>query len=158
MIGCRKSTMSNAVSVVMPTYNGSAFVADSLASVFTQTMPADEIIVVDDHSTDETAAVVEAIAREAPVALRLLVLPTNNGGPSRPFNVGIEAAKNEVIALLEQDDLMRPGRLAAQLRAVLDCPQVTAVTGRFAILGRSDNDMAPMWPEPQLHDLDDHID
>lgn len=145
------------ISVVMSTYNGTAFVAHSLRSVFAQTELPAEIVVVDDCSTDDTSAVVMATARESPVKVRLISLPRNSGGPSKPFNVGIEAANGDVIALLEQDDLMRPGRIAAQVRALRACPECSIVIGRFSILGYPENDMTPMWPVPQLHDLVDSI-
>jgi glycosyltransferase involved in cell wall biosynthesis len=142
----------------MTTYNGTAFVAGSLRSVFAQTVLPAEIVVVDDCSTDDTATVVKATARESTVPVRLITLPRNSGGPAKPFNVGIETAKGDVIALLDQDDLMRPGRLEAQVRALLACPKCSVVVGRFTIIGYPENDMSPMWPVPQLHDLAAYID
>src|SRR5262249_31104546 len=76
------------VSVIIPTYNGSAFLLDCLSSVFRQTQPPDEIIVVDDCSKDGTASMVAALARDSPVPLRVIPLVRNSGGPSRPLNVG----------------------------------------------------------------------
>ena len=145
--------MSNAVSVVIPTYNGSAFLAQTLSSVFSQTKLPDEIVVVDDCSTDETQATVQAIARESPVPLHFISLARNYGGPSTPLNIGIEATKHDVIALLDQDDLMRPKRIEAQSRAVRACAQCSIAIGRFSIIGYDEDDMTPMWPVPQFHEL-----
>jgi glycosyltransferase involved in cell wall biosynthesis len=146
------------VSVIVPTYRGSAFIADTLASIFAQTRQPSEIIVVDDCSPDDTAAKVEVLARSAPIPLRLIALPRNSGGPSRPLNVGIKAARTDQIILLDQDDLMRPGRIEAQLKTLLAAPQCSIVIGRFCILGYEEDDMSPMWPVPQLHDLAGQLD
>ncbi len=72
---------------------------------------------VDDASPDNTVAIVELVARESRIPLRVIRLERNSGGPSRPLNVGIEAARGEVIVILEQDDVMRPQRIASQLKS-----------------------------------------
>ena len=150
--------MMSAVSVVMPTHNGAAFVRDSLQSILNQTRLPHEIVVVDDCSSDSTNAVVESAARQSPIPIRLFQLPRNSGGPSRPLNRAIEAAKGNVIVILEQDDLMRPSRIERQLKAVLEYPECSLVTGHFALLGQDEGDMRPLWPVPQFHDLRAHID
>lgn len=111
--------MLNSVSVVVPAYNASRFLHETLASVFAQTRLPHEVIVVDDVSTDGTPAIVRELATKAPVPLRLIELAKNTGGPATPMNVGIEAARGEYIALLDHDDLMLPEKLAMQA-AVLD--------------------------------------
>jgi glycosyltransferase involved in cell wall biosynthesis len=107
--------MSAAISVVIPTYNATAFIRETLASVFNQTLPPQEIIVVDDASTDGTADLVAELARAAPVPLRLLQCLRNCGGPSRPLNWGISQAKGTVIATLDHDDTWLPDKLERQL-------------------------------------------
>jgi len=143
----------NAVSVVIPTYNGASFLPETLASVFAQTELPAEIIVVDDCSTDETLTVVQSISKESPVPLRLISLPRNQGGPSKPLNLGIEAAHSSIIALLDQDDLMRARRIELQRRATLACPQCSIVIGRFSIIANEEDDMSPMWPVAQFQEL-----
>lgn len=106
--------MSPSVSVIIPTYNGAGFIAEALASVFAQTLPPREIIIVDDCSTDDTPDVVEKIARQAPIPLRLIRLPRNSGGPAHPMNVGIAAAQGDLIAVLDQDDVFLPRKLEVQ--------------------------------------------
>jgi glycosyltransferase involved in cell wall biosynthesis len=150
--------MDSSISVVIPAYNGSAFLAQTLASVFAQTELPAEIVVVDDCSTDETQATVQAIARESPVPLHLIPLAQNYGGPSKPLNVGIEATRSDVIALLDQDDLMRPKRIEVQGRAVRACAQCSIAIGRFSIIGYAEEDMTPMWPVPQFHELASEFD
>jgi glycosyltransferase involved in cell wall biosynthesis len=120
------------VSVVIPTYNGARFIREALESVFAQTLPPQEIIVVDDASTDATPDLVEEIAKTSPVALRMLRLVKNCGGPALPLNFGIMESSTELVALLEQDDLMAERRLEQQVQAAVRYPECGMVIGRPA--------------------------
>ena len=86
---------------------------------------------VDDASTDETPSIMEAMAAESPVPLRLIRLPKNTGGPATPMNVGIEAAQGEYIALLDHDDLMLPEKLAIQAAVLDQYPEIDVVMGDY---------------------------
>ena len=108
---------SSDVSVVIPSYNGILFISEAIGSVFDQTRPPREIIVVDDASTDGTADLVASIACQAPLRIQLVRLSTNSGGPAHPMNVGIGVATGRYIAILDQDDRFTPERLA-ELREV----------------------------------------
>ena len=105
--------MLPAVSVVIPAYNGAAFIGDALESVFSQQTLPREIVVVDDASTDGTADAVDRVGRLAPVAVRVVRLRENSGGPVRPLNVGIKQAAGPLVVLLEQDDRMAPAKITA---------------------------------------------
>jgi glycosyltransferase involved in cell wall biosynthesis len=153
----REKGNSGEVSVVIPTYNGSEFVADALRSVFLQTRLPEEIIVVDDHSPDDTVAIAESLAREVRIPLTVLRLPRNSGGPSRPLNVGIESAKGEVIVILEQDDVMRPQRIASQLKSILKYPQCCLATGGLLVKGNKDGDLSQLWPDSQFSVLEGSV-
>jgi glycosyltransferase involved in cell wall biosynthesis len=129
--------MSSPVSVVIPTYNGAAFVAETLASVFAQTLPPSEIIVVDDCSTDGTPGIVKRIAQRSIIPIRLIHLRRNNGGPTVPMNVGVSAAQTPLIALLDQDDAMLPNRLQRQTAALLEQPTAGLTCGRVVYIDRN---------------------
>jgi glycosyltransferase involved in cell wall biosynthesis len=88
------------IAAIIPLYNGARFIRQSLTSVLSQTRPADEIIVVDDGSTDDGPAIVEGMAAKHPI--RLLRKP--NGGQSSARNFGVAHATSELIGLLDQDD------------------------------------------------------
>jgi glycosyltransferase involved in cell wall biosynthesis len=92
------------VSVIVPAYNGAAFVGDTLDSIFAQTSPPDEVLVIDDGSTDGTDQVVAHHPRAG--AIRLL--RQANGGAASARNTGIEAARHEWIAFLDADDRWLP--------------------------------------------------
>lgn len=95
------------VSVIIPAYNAERYITDAIKSVLSQTYPWFEVIVVDDASEDETAAVVESIKDER---IHLMRHPSNKG-PGIARNTAIEAAKGKWIAPLDADDAFAPERL-----------------------------------------------
>ncbi len=97
------------VSVILPTYNRHDFLRQAVESVLAQTRPADEIIVVDDGSTDGTAALLAGYGD------RIMVIRQDNLGVSAARNAGIRQAKGVFIALLDSDDYWLPDKLEAQL-------------------------------------------
>ncbi len=102
------------ISVLIPAYNSADTIASCLASVAQQTYAPQEIIVVDDASTDDTLAVIADWERHNPtLPLRILAQPTN-GGPAAARNAGIQAAGCDWIAFLDADDAWLPYRLAVQ--------------------------------------------
>jgi glycosyltransferase involved in cell wall biosynthesis len=101
------------VAAIIPLYNGARWIRSCLNSVFAQTHPPSEIIVVDDGSTDDGAQVVEALARQED---RIRLLRKANGGQSSARNLGVTAARSNLIALLDQDDLWLPRHLEELIR------------------------------------------
>lgn len=97
------------IAAIIPLYNGARFIAEAIASVVNQTRPPDEIIIVDDGSTDNGPDVVRELARTIP--LTLLTKP--NGGQSAARNFGIRHARSSLVALLDQDDFWYPRHLEA---------------------------------------------
>jgi glycosyltransferase involved in cell wall biosynthesis len=92
------------VSVVMATYNGAAYVEEQIASILEQLHPADELVVVDDASSDTTADVVAAIDDPR---IRLVRSPDNRGYV-RTFEAAIRASSGEAVLLADQDDVWLP--------------------------------------------------
>ena len=99
---------SPVISVVIPLYNGTNFIEEALESVAAQTLPADEIIVVDDGSNDEGAEKVRQFKANVPI--RLIQQP--NAGQSAARNIGVDHAHGDLIAFLDQDDSWYPNHLA----------------------------------------------
>ena len=123
------------ISVVIPTYNAAPFIRETLESVFAQTRLPIEVIVVDDCSPDDTAAIVEEIAKAAPVPLSVIGLPKNTGGPARPLNVGIGAARGDYMATLDQDDLFGPTKLEEQSALLAAHPTLGLIFGTLQFEG-----------------------
>lgn len=100
------------VSVVVPAYNCESSIAATVASLQSQTLPAEqlEIVLVNDGSTDDTLAVCERLAAADP---RIVVIDKPNGGVGSARNAGIEAAHGTYIAFLDGDDTLLPETLEA---------------------------------------------
>ncbi len=103
------------VSVIIPAFNSASLIGNAVGSAQAQSEGRIEIIVVDDASTDGTAAVVESLAA-ADARVRLLRMK-RNGGPGAARNAGLDAAGGEWVALLDADDRYHPRRLQALLKA-----------------------------------------
>jgi glycosyltransferase involved in cell wall biosynthesis len=97
------------VSVVIPTYNGERFLAETLRAVLAQTLERTELIVVDDGSTDGSFAIAAA---EAPHARRVR---QPNAGVSAARNHGLRLANGEFVVFLDQDDIWHPQMLERQV-------------------------------------------
>lgn len=95
------------ISVIIPLYNGLAYIEEAIRSVFNQDRPADEIIVVDDGGTDGGAEIVRKLAKERAIKL----LTKENGGQGSARNFGVAASHGTLIALLDQDDVWYPHHL-----------------------------------------------
>lgn len=104
------------VSVIIPSYNRAHTLPRALDSVLAQTRPADEIIVVDDGSTDDTA---QLIARNYP---QVIYLKQQNFGVSAARNLAIQQAHGEWLALLDSDDAWLPQKLEKQLSLLTEQP------------------------------------
>jgi glycosyltransferase involved in cell wall biosynthesis len=113
--------------MVMPNYNHGAFVGSALRALLAQTRPADEIIVIDDASTDDSLATIEALAAGRPDVS--IVRNRTRGGPLNALNAGLEIASGDLIAFPAADDLVAPDFLeesAALLRAFPAAPFCSA--------------------------------
>ncbi|MBI4573499.1 MAG: glycosyltransferase family 2 protein, partial [candidate division NC10 bacterium] len=105
------------VSVILPVYNGERFLAAAIASILAQDYQPIEVIVVDDGSTDGTAAIARSFQ-----GVRYLYQP--NQGPAFARNAGIAVARGAFIAFLDADDLMVPTRLSVQAGYLLAHPEI----------------------------------
>jgi GT2 family glycosyltransferase len=144
--------------VIIPTYNRAGFIGETLASVLAQTTPPDEIIVVDDGSTDDT----EALIRRDFAAV-IYHRTENRGAPhARHMGAGLSTASH--LAFIDSDDLWLPDHLA-QLCAIFAAdPDIGFAFSNFqemtdrAIASHSKFDLLPpdFWPLP-TSPLSDHL-
>jgi glycosyltransferase involved in cell wall biosynthesis len=103
------------ISVIIPVYNGKKYLAKAISSVAQQTYPADELIVVDDGSTDDSALLVAELAKEYPIKF----FQKENGGQSSARNYGARVSSGELLAFLDQDDVWYPNHLAETVKPFL---------------------------------------
>jgi glycosyltransferase involved in cell wall biosynthesis len=105
------------VSIIVPAYNAAAFIGETIESVLGQSYSDWELTVIDDGSTDQTAAIVAAVKDK-----RVRVVRQANSGVARARNNGLLAAQGEYLVFLDADDLMTPGFLELRVRALDEHP------------------------------------
>ncbi len=102
------------VSIVIPAYNVAAYISETLATVFAQTFTDFEVIVVNDGSPDTE----EFELALRPYRERICYLKQENRGASAARNAGLRAARGDLIAFLDADDLWSPNYLEEQLKFI----------------------------------------
>jgi len=128
---------SATLSVVLPNYNHAKFIGRALAALLAQERAADEIIVIDDGSTDDSIAVIERIAATAP-AIRLLRNP-GNIGVIPTLQRGLEAARGKYVYFAASDDWVFPGFFALALRRLEADPDVGLFCGEAVLVDGTSN-------------------
>lgn len=116
---------SYTVSVVIPAYNAEEYLSRTINSVLSQTLLPDEIIVVDDGSTDATSEVAKSYSD------KIIYIKQDNAGASAARNTGIKAAKSEWIAFLDADDEWLPEYLEKQIALLKRNPELVWSTGNY---------------------------
>jgi Glycosyl transferase family 2 len=124
------------ISVIIPCYNGARTIEETIASVLAQELPHDiglEIIVSDDGSTDESLAVVKAVAQLHPGKIAWLAA-SNNSGPAAARNRGLRGSTGEFVCFLDADDCYAPGFFLAALNAFAQEPKIAAVVSDIELV------------------------
>jgi len=123
------------VSVIMPAYNAEQYVSAAVGSALDAGESDVEVIVVDDGSTDQTVAAARSLSDPRVTVIEI----PRSGGPSKPRNVGISRARAAYIALLDADDLLKPGKLAESAAALDRCASAGFAFGNFEKIDADDN-------------------
>lgn len=137
--------MAPTISVVIPTYNRLGYLREALASVQAQTRAADEILVVDDGSSDGTEAAISAL----PPPVRYI--RQKNAGPAAARNRGLREATGTWIAFLDSDDLWTPDKLAAQMEFLERNPGVDFLFAHMVNFGPHGEDLGPEILDPSVN-------
>ncbi len=119
-------SQSPIVSVIMPVFNGQEYVAAAIESVLAQTYPDFELLITDDGSTDASLKLLRSYASQDP---RIHLNTQKNRGLTPTLNALWQRARGTFIAVLEQDDVAMPDRLARQVSFLEQHPQVVGVSG-----------------------------
>jgi hypothetical protein len=135
------------VSVVLPSYNHSAFVGECVRSLLSQEGVSLEVIVCDDASTDDSLSVLAGIQDPR---LRVLAHPHNRGAAAA-VKPGLAMARGRYIARMSSDDVCLPGRFARQVACLDEKPGVAAVFGQPEFLDESGRRMTV--PPPGFEEL-----
>lgn len=102
-------------SVIIPMYNAQRFIAEAVQSVLAQTLPVDEIIIVDDGSTDDSVA-------QIPAAPSISILREPHAGIAPTLNRGLKEARGDFITFLDADDRWLPAKIERQIKTFRERP------------------------------------
>ena len=114
-----------AATAIIPVFNAEDYIARAIRSVLEQTMPAEEILVVDDGSTDNSAHVVSQFGSKVRYLYQI------NAGASAARNLAIREARSEWVAFLDADDVWKPDRLERQFEVLNRNPDIRWAAGSF---------------------------
>lgn len=126
------------VSAIIPTYNRARLVCGAIDSIMAQSRPVNEIIVIDDGSTDDTLEGLKKFGH----AIRYL--RQQNRGPSAARNRGIKEARGDFVAFLDSDDLWVPGKIEMQLNLFASNPHVDFCFGKMVSFFDEADDETPV--------------
>jgi glycosyltransferase involved in cell wall biosynthesis len=134
--------MTPLVSVIIPCYNAERWLAATLESALAQTWPRKEIILINDGSKDRSLAVARSFE-----SLGVTVIDQPNRGASAARNHGLRVARGDYIQFLDADDLLAPGKIAAQVAALAAAPAGSIASGPWGTF-TLDTARARFHPEP----------
>ena len=121
------------VTVAVPNYNYAAYLRERLDSVFDQTHPVEDVIVLDDASTDESVKVIEEVAQKRKRDLTLIINEVNSGSVFKQWAAAVDAARGEFIWIAEADDSADPRFLSHILALMTQDPAIQFGFCDFAI-------------------------
>lgn len=138
-------------SVIIPTFNGEYFIAETIESVLNQTFTDFEIIIVNDGSTDNTSTILKKYQLKDP-RIKVITIP-NSGGPTTPMNVGIMNTNGKYIAFLDHDDLWHPSKLEIVYSIFLQNPYIGFVGSNVTILNEKDTSVTNAYASTHNHSI-----
>ncbi len=122
------------VTTVIATYNGEKYIAEQITTIIGQLEPQDEVVIIDDCSSDNTVNVIKAL-QDSRIKL---FLNDHNRGITFSFNRGISLASNDIIFMSDQDDIWLKGRVASMVGKLLEreCCVVSSNTEFMDVSGK----------------------
>ncbi len=124
------------VSVIVPAYNGGKFIAEALDSILAQSLPVEQILIVDDGSTDDTAAIVARYTDR-----RIQYIRQSHAGLVTACNVGLDAARSESVTFLNPEDRWSPAFVERMHDYLAEDPAIVCAFSNFVHLDDSTGKM-----------------
>lgn len=125
--------------VVVPAYNAEKYLAETIHSILSQTLLPENIIIVDDGSTDNTAQIARGFGD------KITLIQTPNGGAAAATNTGIEMATTPLVAFLDSDDLWLPSKMDVQIECLREQgDRLAGVSARMEPFGDIATKTAPV--------------
>lgn len=143
------STKKSLVSVIMPVYNGSLFVAEAIESILQQTYKPLELIIVNDASTDSTADILRAYKNKFSRLIRVINSGQNHGDCASA-NIAFKKSRGEFITRMDADDIAHPQKVELQVKFMKTHPNVI-VLGTQADVINAENEIVGQKSFPQTH-------
>ena len=142
------------IAFIMPSYNRSEYIAESIATVITQMRPQDTLIIVDDGSTDDTEQVVQDLG------LNLTFLRQDNAGKSVAINLALAATESDYVWICDDDDLLRPN-IVGRFVEKMEAEDVDVVFGCYTRFRVEDGVRVEMgtgyWPDLSSGTINRHV-
>ncbi|KAF0094498.1 MAG: Glycosyl transferase group 2 family protein [Puniceicoccaceae bacterium 5H] len=135
----------------MPVFNGREYLDAALRSLQAQTHPYDELVVVDDGSTDGAGALLDRWAAREP---RIRVIHQENRGLPQALNVAWRAARGEWLARMDADDVARPHRFEFQLRYLHENPDIVCLGSAVEVIDPRGRSLSRGFPPAEHADID----
>lgn len=129
--------MQHKVSVVMATYNGEKFIRKQLESIINQTVKADEIIIIDDNSSDSTVKIIDEFSKINDSIK--YIKNENNIGINNNFQKAISYASGDIIGISDQDDLWLPNKIEILKQELINNPEIGLIYCDAQIIDGDDN-------------------
>ena len=144
------------IAAVIPLFNGERYISEAIQSVINQTRPVDEILIVNDGSSDRG----EDVIRNSFSDKRIIILNKTNGGQSSARNHGVDSAKSSHIAFLDQDDLWHRSHVELLISPFLSCSETAISYGNLDRINEKGwltemdylNNFSAPHPKKRLHD------
>lgn len=121
------------ISVIMASYNHAKYLREAVESVWSQSYPNIELVIVDDASTDASIELLISLRDSSPIPMRV-EFNEHNRGPAFTIGKAFEFSSGELIAFLASDDVYAPSRFEAQVRCFYDDPQLMLTFGDGLVL------------------------
>jgi glycosyltransferase involved in cell wall biosynthesis len=139
--------MNFPISVIIPTYQRGSLIGETIESVLAQTLPANEVIVVDDGSTDDTEQVCSRFGDG------IKYKRIKNSGVQIARNTGVSLSSSPWLAFCDSDDLWQPDHLERIAKLVESCPQVSCAFGNFMFFG---DNVDGLWKTRSMFEMAPH--
>ncbi|EOS60436.1 hypothetical protein C815_01298 [Firmicutes bacterium M10-2] len=130
------------ISVAMTTYNGESFVLEQIHSIFHQTRSVDELIVVDDHSSDQTIPMILHLKQDHPDWNIKVFVNTKNLGYKRNFEKAIALSNGDHIFLSDQDDRWHENKVEVMMKIMEAHPKIEVLASSFDLIDQEGNEIA----------------
>lgn len=141
------------VTTIIPAFNHEKYVEKSLLSVLEQTYDKIEVIIIDDGSTDKTAAIIDNILREFEHNRDVTFIRQANQGLSRTLNKALSLAKGELVQFLASDDAYLPEKTAVCVQALLSTPENVAAVYSDGFIINDQDEKIMLYSDKYLRPL-----